>query len=76
VAAEALRRIGELYAIEADIRGRLPQDRTRVRSTRTAPLLEELKVWLEAQLARVSKKSELAVAIRYALTHWGLSRYQ
>jgi transposase len=32
--------------------------------------LHALKEWLEQQLARVSKKSELAVAIRYALTRW------
>ncbi len=77
VAAEALGRIGELYAIEADIRGRLPQERARARATRAAPLLDELKAWLEAQLARVSKKSELAVAIRYALSRWvALTRYR
>ena len=77
VAAEALRRIGALYAIEADIRGRLPQERARVRGERAAALLDELKAWLEAQLARVSKKSELAVAIRYALSRWvALTRYR
>ena len=76
VAAEALRRIGDLYAIEAAIRGRLPQERARVRGARAAPLLDDLKAWLEAQLARVSKKSELAVAIRYALSRWvALTRY-
>ena len=76
VAAEALRRIGELYVIEADIRGRLPQERARVRGMRAAALLDDLKAWLEAQLARVSKKSELAVAIRYALSRWiALTRY-
>src|SRR4030095_8474560 len=68
VAAEALHRIGELYAIEADIRGRLPEERARVRGVRAGPLLDALKTWLEEQLARVSKKSELAVAIRYGLS--------
>ena len=43
VAAEALRRIGELYAIEADIRGRLPEERARERATRAGPLLESSK---------------------------------
>jgi transposase len=77
IAAEALQRIGELYAIEAAIRGRLPQERARVRNARAGPLLESLKMWLEAQLARVSKKSELAVAIRYALSNWvALTRYR
>jgi hypothetical protein len=77
VAAEALRHIGELYAIEADIRGRLPEARASVRASRAGPLLEELKVWFEGQLARVSKKSELAVAIRHALSRWiALTRYR
>jgi len=77
LAAEALRRIGELYAVESEIRGRLPQERAQVRGARAGPLLQTLKDWLEQQLARVSKKSELAVAIRYALTRWvALTRYR
>ena len=40
VAAEALRRIGELYAIESEIRGRPPQERREIRSVRARPLLE------------------------------------
>src|SRR4029453_15488248 len=36
-----------------------------------------LKTWLETQLARVSKKSDLAVAIRYALSRWAaMTRYR
>ena len=77
LAAEALRRIGELYAIEDAIRGRLPEERARVRGVRAGPLLDALKAWLEGELARVSKKSELAVAIRYALSRWvALTRYR
>ena len=77
VATEALQRIGELYAVEAQIRGRPPEERARVRAARAGPLLEALKVWLEEQLSRVSKKSELAVAIRYALPRWvALTRYR
>ena len=35
------------------------------------------RAWLETQLARVSKKSELAVAIRYALSRWtAMTRYR
>src|SRR5206468_6725222 len=41
------------------------------------PLLDRLKVWFEASLARVSGKSELAGAIRYALSRWPqLTRYR
>jgi transposase len=43
VAVEALRRIGELYAIESDIHGRTPEERREIRSTRSRPLLESLK---------------------------------
>jgi hypothetical protein len=76
IAAEALTRIAALYAIEKTIRGRNSDERQRVREARAGPLLVELKLWLEAVLAKVSRKSELAVAIRYALTRWpALMRY-
>src|SRR5574340_824060 len=65
VAQEALRRIGELYAIEGDIRGRQPEERRRVRNERSCPLLESLKQWLEETLVKLSKKSETAQAVRY-----------
>ena len=76
LAAEALQRIGELYAIEGEIRGRPPDERLQVRTSRAAPLLDSLHQWLQATLAKVSKKSEIAVAIRYALGRWrALLRY-
>lgn len=70
VATEALRRIGELYAVEADIRGQQPEERRRVRNERSRPLLESLKQWLEETLGKLSKKSETAQAVRYALGRW------
>src|SRR5829696_7608371 len=70
LAEEALRRIGELYAIEAEIRGRPAEDRRAVRQERSRPLVDALHAWLTAQLERVSGKSALAEAIRYALRHW------
>jgi hypothetical protein len=70
VASEALARIGQLYAIESEIRGRPPSERCEARQARTRPLLDSLKLWLEASLARLSKKSEVALAIRYALGRW------
>jgi len=76
LAAEAMERIGRLYAIEAEIRGRPPDERLEVRQTRARPILESLHQWLEASLAKVSKKSETATAIRYALGRWAaLTRY-
>jgi len=77
IAAEALERIGQLYAVEADIRGQAADERCAQRQARAGPLLEQLHKWLTATLARVSKKSELAGAIRYALTRWSaLTRYR
>ena len=77
IAAAALTRIGTLYAVETDLRGRPPGARKAGRQARAGPLLEELHEWLQATLGTVSKKSELAVAIRYALTRWtALTRYR
>src|SRR5882762_9689275 len=77
IAAEALERIGRLYGIEAEIRGRPSDERRQVRQTRAGPELEALNAWLHATVTTLSKKSELAVAIRYALSLWtALTRYR
>jgi transposase len=70
VAEEALHRIGELYAIEADIRERKPEERRQVRNERSRPLLESLKQWLEETLTKLSRKSDTSLAVRYALGRW------
>jgi len=76
VATEALERIGALYAIEKEIRGRSPAERREVRNERARPLLESLQQWLEATLFKLSRKSDTAMAVRYALGRWeALLRY-
>ena len=70
VAAEALRRIAELYAIEATIRGQTAEARRGARRAQSLPLVEAMKTWLEAELNRVPPRGGLADAIRYALTRW------
>jgi transposase len=76
VAADALDRIGALYVIEREIRGRLPHERCAVRQERSRPLLDAMKAWLELTLGTLSQKSEAAKAIRYALHRWtALGRY-
>src|SRR5713226_3078170 len=75
-ATEAVERIGALYAIEKEIRGRPADERREVRNTRSRPLLESLKQWLEATLGKLSRKSDTALAVRYALVRWAaLVRY-
>jgi transposase len=76
IAAEALRRIAELYAIETLIRGRTAEQRQQARGVRTRPLIDALKPWLENELARIPGRGALAEAIRYTLARWGeLSRF-
>jgi transposase len=73
---EAIERIAALYAIEKEIRGSTPELRKDVRQTRAAPLLASMHRWLENTLAKLSKKSDTAAAIRYALSRWrALTRY-
>ncbi|HVI80879.1 MAG TPA: IS66 family transposase [Candidatus Acidoferrum sp.] len=76
VTTEVLERIGSLYGIESEIRGRSPDERQRERQTRSRPLLTSLKDWFKESLTKLSQKSETAVAIRYALGRWpALMRY-
>ena len=76
VTTEAIERIAALYAIEKEVRGSTPELRKRIRQTRAAPLLASMHTWLETTSAKLSKKSDTAAAIRYALSRWrALTRY-
>ena len=76
IAAQAIRRIGALYTIEREIRGKKPSERAALRQQRASPLLVELHAWLSAQLPMVSAKSQLGAAIHYTLVRWTqLTRY-
>ena len=76
IASEALERIAALYAMEKEIRGRPPDERQQVRTTRARPLLQSLRDWFEVSLTKLSRKSDTTVAIRYALGLWpALTRY-
>lgn len=70
LAREALDRIAALYRIEDTIRGRPPDQRLAIRTEHTAPLMADMRGWLDATYSRISGRSELAAAIRYALSRW------
>lgn len=70
LAHQALQRMGEIFKVEAQIRGKPPDERARVRQLQTRPVLDELKVWLDGALAQISAKSPMALAIGYALSNW------
>ena len=51
-------------------------ERVAVRREQSAPVLAELRAFLDATLARISGKSDFAKAIRYATSRWtALTRY-
>jgi transposase len=70
IAEAALRRINALYHVEAMIRGHAPEQRQAVRHEQSKPLVDDLRAWLDAQLAKVSRRARIAEAIRYALKLW------
>ncbi|TCM76795.1 transposase IS66 family protein, partial [Rhodovulum steppense] len=70
IAAEGLRRIAELYAVEKDIRGCAPGQRLSARKARSAPLVAAFGEWLQAQRLRVSAKSRLGEKLAYIHNHW------
>jgi transposase len=75
-ARDALDMIAQLFAIEAAIRGQSPTERCAARQQNSSPILAELKSFLDATLAKISGKSSLAGAIRYATSRWAaLTRY-
>lgn len=69
-AAEGLRRIAEIYAIEKDIRGTSPGQRLSARQARSAPLIAAFGDWLQGQRLRVSAKSRLGEKLAYIHSHW------
>ncbi len=76
IAAEALQRIGALYAIEREGRVLDAQDRKRLRQERALPLLDALQAWLHAMRGMVAQGSGIAKAIDYSLKRWpALIRY-
>ena len=75
-AAQALEMIARLFAIEADIKGKPPAERLVARRAKATPILAELRAFLDATMAKISGKSGLAGAFRYAVSRWtALTRY-
>jgi transposase len=70
IAAEAVKRIDVLFAIEREINGLMPRERLRVRQERSRPRIIELQTWLREQRARLSKNSDTTKAINYSLNRW------
>jgi transposase len=70
IAKEALKRIGQLYAVEQTIKGVLPDQRRRERQQRSKPIAAALAAWADETRRKLSRKSELAAAFHYMRARW------
>ena len=74
IAEEAIKRIAQLYGVEKEVRGQSPEARIALRQANAKPIFDDLEEWLQAQLPKISGKSPLAKAIRYALNRMPKTR--
>ncbi|MCZ0737710.1 IS66 family transposase [Phreatobacter sp. AB_2022a] len=70
IVRRALDKIGAIFAIERQINGHSAEARLAARQAQSMPLLADLKEDLETSLGRISRKGDLAKAIRYSLNRW------
>ena len=76
IAEDGVKRIGELYRIEAELRGLDADARLAGRQDRSAPLIADMRTWLAYHRARVAGKSPLGEALAYIAKYWdGLCVY-
>jgi transposase len=67
VAGEAVLRINKLYDVETQARFLPASERVALRQEYAKPIFDDLEVWLKEQLGKISSKTPLAKAIKYAL---------
>jgi hypothetical protein len=65
IAIEVVRRIDALFEIERSINGKSAAERLATRRTLSAPLVNDLKAYLSAQLPKLARAHDLAKAINY-----------
>lgn len=68
VAAAIIAMIGEVYAIEAHIRGASAEERQRIRQEEAADVMVRIKAQIDTMLPQLSRQSDLAKAMP---TRWG-----
>ena len=72
VALEAVKRIDPLFDIERGIVGKSAEERLAVRRELSAPVLADLKAWMQAERGKLSKHAPVAKAMDYMLRRWAL----
>ena len=74
IAEVYIKRIAQLYGVEKEVRGQTPEARAALRQASAKPIFDDLEEWLQAQLPKITGKSPLAKAIRYALNRMPKTR--
>ncbi len=70
IAAQAMMKIRELYAIERECEAMSAADRQRVRQEKSKPLLDAFHDWLQVAQNDLPPKSATGKAINYTLERW------
>ena len=70
IAIEVVRRIDTLFEIERSINGKSAQERLEVRQNLSRPVVEDLLVYMQEQLAKLARGHDLAKAFNYILKRW------
>lgn len=59
-----------IYAVEKEIRGASPEERSRVRRAKALPILREIRAYLLTQRERLPQTGKLADAVAYIIDHF------
>lgn len=70
MALEAVQRMDALFEIERSIHGFDADQRMRERQERSAPLVDDLHVWMRGARAKLSRGNDVAKAMDYMLKRW------
>ena len=74
IAKHAIAQVAKLYTVEKEAKGNSPEVRAALRQEKAKPVFDDLEIWLQAQLSKISGKTKLAEAIRYGLNRMPKAR--
>jgi transposase len=76
ICLEAVKRIDALFAVEREMNGKSAEERLALRQEHVAPLVADLKLWLQEKYEKMSRHAEASKAIYYMLKRWdGFTRF-
>jgi transposase len=70
LAMDAVRRMDALFEIERAVNGKSADERLAARRAHSAPLVDDLEVWMRTERARLSRGNDTAKAMDYMLKRW------